>query len=390
MNNWHIDRRTVLKGLALLPLVTYFFLNNSETAEATEAFPESVNEKKPPIDSTVIGVRCNQAITDKVTADKYLDSINEEKLYKMLTAGLTEITGKKSMKAAWLSILVGYQSGDSVAIKPNFNFLNHGYKKTITSPQLINVVVRQLVEEVGISPADIYLYDLCKKIPTEIVRDRIAFNINYVERDSTDSIADKIKLRLHYGLAAGDRSAPIKMRNRITSKSEEDVTCYIPKVVTECRHLINMPLMTNHIFISNSGALKNHFGTVRFSNFHSYPGQLHGEEIGKAIVDINMHPEIRNKTRLVLADGLFGVFDRGDGDGKRAWSTFNDDFPKSIFLSKDSVAIDSILAAFVIRERKKAKLRVLSSEYLADAVRNGLGRKVTISNKRLFKQVKVT
>jgi len=70
---------------------------------------------------------------------------------------------------------------------------------------------------------------------------------------------------------------------------------------------------------------------------------------------------------------LFGVFDRGEGDGKKVWKTFDNDFPKSIFMSKDPVAIDSVMSSMVIRERNIHQLNILSTEYLNEAMNNGLG-----------------
>ena len=154
-----------------------------------------------------------------------------------------------------------------------------------------------------------------------------------------------------------------------------------------------MPLLTNHIYIANSGALKNHYGTVRFSNFHSYPGVLHGAVLNKSVTDINQHPQIKNKTRIIIADGIFGVFDRGAGEGKRVWKSFNNDFPKSIFISKDPVAIDSVMASITIKERKINKFKILSTEYLEDAMNNGLGiyenGKNGRFNKIRYKQVSI-
>lgn len=190
---------------------------------------------------------------------------------------------------------------------------------------------------------------------------------------SSKSIIDKIKLRVHYGLSSPDTNAGIKMREEIVDEGGNAVKCYVPKVVTQAQHIINIPLMTNHIFVSNSGALKNHYGTVRFSNYISYPGILHGNVLSKSIVDINKNSHIAEKTRIIIADGIFGVFDRGEGKGKKKWHTFSNDFPKSIFISNDPVAVDSVMASFVLRERRKQQKELLSTEYLNDAMDNGLG-----------------
>jgi len=344
-----------------------------------------------PVNSSVLRIHNPSVISN---ADfkpySYLDAIDEKKLSQMLAEGVKQFTSEKDLKRAWLEILTNYQKGDKIAIKPNFNYINHGYKHTITSPQLINTVVSHLVEQVNVRPEEIYIYDLCKKIHAKIVRDRINYPINYIERLDGRSLSDKIRLRLYYGLASPDLNVPIEMRETIRDKDGKSVTCYIPKVVSQAEHIINMPLLTNHIFISNSGALKNHYGTVRFSNLNLYPEVLHGQVLNKSVVDLNRNLHIRNKTKIIVADGLFGVFDRGDdmeGGGKKPWRIINNDFPKSIFISKDPVAIDSVMASYVIQERKARKLDALSAEYLYDAMNNGLGQCEINENDLRFKKI---
>lgn len=367
-----INRRTFFKWLTIFSI---FFLNLfkreifGQVIGKHSIYKKQKNSNK----SIVLRIHCRKVIKDNFTNYSYLDSIKNDKLDKMLEEGIKVFTGQRDIKKAWLQILTNYTSGDKIAIKPNFNFVNNGYKFTITSPQLINSVVKQLIEMVGVKPEEIFLYDLCKKIHEDIVRKRINYPISYIQRMGSNSMLDKIRLRFHYGLAAADMSVRIKMRENIVDESGTAVRCYIPKVVTQSQHLINMPLLTNHIYIANSGALKNHFGTVRFSNFHSFPDLLHGKGLGKSIVDINQHPHIKNKTRIIIGDGVFGIFDRGEGEGKKTWKTFNNDFPKSIFISRDPVAIDSVMASIIIQERKRHQFNVLSTEYLNDAMNNGLG-----------------
>jgi len=338
--------------------------------------------------SRVIRVQSSDIIMKDFQPANYLDFIDSEKLNKVLEEGLIKLTGKKDIKSAWLDILKNYQSGDKIAIKPNFNSINHGLAYTITSPQLINAVVKQLVEIVEVKPQNIYVYDLCKEINHDIVRKSIHYPVQYVERMDNRTLIEKIKNRLRYGPASADRSAEIEMRETILSEAGKRLQCYNPKVIVQAQHLINMPLLTNHIYIVNSGAMKNHYGTVRFSNNESYPVSLHGPVLNKSITDINRNPHIKNKTRIIIADGIFGVFDRGEGPGKQPWKTFNNEFPKSIFLSRDPVAIDSVMASFVARERKSRKLAVLSHDYLEEATRNGLGVNDYHPDGRSFTKIK--
>lgn len=319
----------------------------------------------------VLRVRSSVIKKDGFEPGRYLDFIDRERLDRMVGAGIRALAGTDDQADAWRRVMTGYKKGQRIAIKPNFNFIEDGYEHTVTAPELIGAVTGAILKHLGASPEDIYVYDLCKIIP-EDARKRIGYPVNYVERIDTDTIAGKIRLRAEYGLATPDRDSPIRMREHIVDEKGRPVECYAPKILASVEHLINMPLLTNHIFVATSGALKNHYGTVRFGNLRQYPVALHGEVMEKSIADINRSSRIAGITRLIIADGLFGVYDRGEGKGKRPWKTLGG-FPESIFLSKDPVAVDSVMASFVMRERTHNKMGNNPHEYLKEAGDSGLG-----------------
>jgi len=378
-----ITRRTFIKGLLIGAFITALPFGRGLVAARSAGKAARTAEGSRPM---VLRVKAPLVSKQGFEAARYLDSIDRARLSETLKAGLLRFTRRKNIKEAWLKLLTGYRPGQSIAIKPNFNFINHGYRYTVTAPELIDAVVGQLVEEVKVSSANIYVYDLCKIIPRALVRRRIKHPVNYVERIDTSSFIGKVRLRMGYGLASADRGAPIEMREEIVDSAGVKVTCYMPGVLTQADHLITMPLLTNHIFQCNSGALKGHYGTVRFSNRHSYPEVLHGSVMKKSITDINKNTHISGKTRVIISDAIFGVFDRGEGEGKKAWKTFNG-FPESILISKDPVAMDSVLASMVIRERKRRGLSTLSHDYLFDAEAKGLGRAEVRSRDLSFKKI---
>jgi hypothetical protein len=274
-------------------------------------------EKSPSLNRPkVIRVYSEKAVDWDYKTEPSLDFANQEIINNMLDEGLKELTGRESIDQAWRDILSSYKPGDKVAIKPNFNTINHGYKKIFTSPQVINAVIKGLVESLGIPEENIYIYDLCKIIPDDILRNRIPYSVNYVQGFQLNSIWEKIQFRMRRlfdsGLDLPDTSAPVRMREKVVDEQENPVT----------QHLINIPLLTNHIYLLASGPLKNHFGTVRFSNYNRYPSILHGKILEKSIVDLNLNPHIKDKTRLIVYDALWGVYSRGEDDVKRKWETF--------------------------------------------------------------------
>jgi len=378
-----ITRRTFIKGMLLGALITAMPFSRGLVAAMPTGKVARPAEGPRPI---VLRVKAPLVSMQGFDRTRYLDFIDKARLSETLKSGLLSFTGSEDVKGAWTKLLTGYRPGHRIAIKPNFNFVNHGYRYTVTAPELIDAVVGQLVEEVKVNPANIYVYDLCKIIPHALVRRRIRHSVNYVERIDASSFMGKVRLRMGYSLASADRGTPIDMREDIVDRTGAKVTCYMPGVLTSADHLITMPLLTNHIFQSNSGALKGHYGTVRFSNRNSYPVVLHGNVMKKSITDINRNIHVSGKTRVIISDAIFGVYDRGEGEGKKPWKTFNG-FPESILISKDPVAMDSVLASMVIRERKIRGLDTMNHDYLFDAEVAGLGRAEVRSGDLSFKKI---
>jgi hypothetical protein len=130
-------------------------------------------------------------------------------------------------------------------------------------------------------------------------------------------------------------------------------------------------------FILQSNALKNHFGTVRFGNGHQYPVILHGEHLESHIADINANYHVRDKTRVCIADALFGAgcFTRGDnGRTPGPWKTLGTGkTPNSLFFSTDPVALESVVGDFITQEQTAVGFAPFPHDYLHYAAEMGLG-----------------
>jgi hypothetical protein len=353
-----ISRRNFLiaSSLGALGLFSaYKFLWNGGNKTAR------IKPNPPDIPDKLVRIYNSRATNWDYSAERYLDFVDQHIVDAMIDHGVCDLASAGDPKDAWAEIMSTYEPGDRIAIKPNFNNVHHGYKELITSPQVIGAVIRGLVLHLGVPEKDIYVYDLCKVIPHDLVRARIPHRVNYVGRQAIRSLKDKIRLRLRRGLEATDKSAPIKMTERIVDRNGKEITCYMPRVVTQSHHLINIALLTNHIYLLASGPLKNHFGTVRFSNLESYPVCLHGPVLKSAILDINRNPHIRDKTRLIIVDALFGVYGRGEFSGIRRWKTFpcENGTPNSVFLSRDPFAAEATVSEYVRKEREYQGLSIL-------------------------------
>ena len=86
------------------------------------------------------------------------------------------------------------------------------------------------------------------------------------------------------------------------------------------------------------------------------------------LVDLYANPNIAAKTILTIGDGLFGA--PSATSSPTPWSTFGDDAPSSLLLSRDPVAIDCVMCDLLHSEWS---LPGDAYDYLRLAAQSGLG-----------------
>jgi len=271
----------------------------------------------------------------------YFDFVDQSAVNRMFIQGVRTLMEAGSDLKAWDKLLGGYRVGGKVAIKINCNnYSNQTNQIDATAPS-INAVLLGLIEILGIPPADIYVYDCSRPIPAWRIRDRVLWDVNFVQ--SGDS------------LAQADNDAPIEFRNAGTQ--------YCPYVLTQANHLIDLCLFKDHLYVLSTMGFKNHFGTTRPG-----PAYLHSN-IQTNLSDLNATPQIRNKTRLIVGDALWGVYTGGPYGLPQQWDTFpGGPTPNSIFLGQDPVAVESVMVDYLIAEQEYHGIPLLSHEYLQDAM----------------------
>ena len=149
------------------------------------------------------------------------------------------------------ALFATYRSDDKVALRPNFNPADKPEKiffnDIIVSPQILNAVIERLNIHLNVPFKNIYLYELTRPIPQDLIRKYINYPVNYVEIPGA-SFVEKAKNKLRIGLSAPDFDHPIDMREKIVDADGAPITCYLPKVVTQCEHLINLSVLKFHQF----------------------------------------------------------------------------------------------------------------------------------------------
>ncbi|MBI2413186.1 MAG: DUF362 domain-containing protein [Deltaproteobacteria bacterium] len=319
----------------------------------------------------VVSVRSESATRWDHGTYPYVDSIDEGVVERMLNESIKELASEADVAAAWKRLFASYKKGETIAIKPNFNDLYDGFKGFVASPAVLNAVIGGLVKQVGVPEADIVVYDCTRVIPDEF-RERVHFSVRYAEPFGS-SFFRKVRYKTFGNdLVKADLGSEVRMSSAVKDKKGASVKCYMPKAVTGAAHLINIPILKSHQYASNSGALKNHYGTVRFSDGKSFPEYLHPPILDASIVDINSHPEIRSKTRLIVMDGLFGRLAKKGGPPER-WKTFGGAAPNTLLASLDPVALDTVALDLLSIEAGARGEELLPHEYLHLAHAKGLG-----------------
>jgi len=170
-----ISRRHFIKGIFGSLFISLFssLLSRPNHFQALSSSEMSDKDNLLPKIDKLVTIHDEQATFWDYKAEKYLDYINQDVIDKMVDKGICELTGLESPINAWKKTMTGYVKGDKVAIKPNFNNVNHGYQECFTSPQVINSVIKALVDYLNVSEKEIYVYDLCKKCNGQVKTDTL-------------------------------------------------------------------------------------------------------------------------------------------------------------------------------------------------------------------------
>ena len=268
----------------------------------------------------------------------------------MVAAGIKALTGERELVQAWRK-LIPYQAGQSVVIKVNFNnteTCSDASNQMDAYPETVNAIVEGLTV-IGVPANLIWVADPSRAIPIRFIEKIQNANVSYyaslavcnTNSYSTDYVAE----------ASSDASPTTHPSGNIVRPA---------KVLVDADHLINVPLLKGHGFAGITLGLKNHYGSVIFrgnnqwasrSEMHPYTNESINPDPTKSIVsDINNNPHIRNKTRLIVGDGLFGnAFDNTSPPEK--WSIWGNSDSNILFFGTDPIATDSVMCDYINEER---------------------------------------
>ena len=332
----HMDvkRRELLiqlaKGAGLLLLGSYF-INHFETILAdTKQFggldKVSGPQEKSKIKTTIV----------KVTNPKSVDSSGEGQegyVMDMVSRAIGELTGEKDLAKAWSRIA---KKGDRVGLK-----VNCISGRNLSTQVPVAMAIIEGLKKAGVREQDIIIWD---RTDNELKRAGYALNANSGA----------------FRCFGTDRIGYQKDEQNINGTKFK-----LSKIITdEIDILINVPIMKDHGGAGVTLSLKNNYGS------HSNPGEHHRYFCDPDCPNINSHPEIRKKTKLIVIDALRAICNGGPGNKQRwKWN------PGMVIMGFDTVATDLIGKEVIEARRREVGLDSLGqmARHIDSAAKIGLG-----------------
>jgi hypothetical protein len=292
------------------------------------------------------------------------DNTNQDVVDNMVSKGLQMLTGAADDTAAWDSLFhyfnqehgkgdVGYTAGEKFVIKINLNGLGNGGwwnpadPNINTSPQVCYAVLNQLINVVGAAQSDIGIGD-----PN--------FNFDTPHWNKCHTAFPDV---VYWGPDGSGRTAVTQSAEYAWIASDGRSQDYLPQEYIDAAYMINLPVFKKHHRAGISISSKNHFGSITpfagsaFHVHYSLPCPEGGADVTngeygvyRCFVDIMGHKDLGGKTILHLVDGLWSSINWGHPSIKWAMPPFDNDYPNSLFLSQDPVAVQSVCYDFLFYE----------------------------------------
>lgn len=293
------------------------------------------------------------------------DNVDADVIENMLSKSLQLLSGEDDDSLAWDALFrhynethgngnVPYTPGQKITIKINLTTGGWGnvnlttYDKTQLlemmdgTPQLIVAMLKQLIDVFGVAQEDISIGDPIRHFYNQYWdRCHVLYpDVLYLDK-----------------LGYLGRTAVVPTAEPVLFYSDGTINDSLPTAFTEADYMINMGCLKQHDLAGGTFCAKNHFGSIcRNWAMHLHyalpsPTSNGFENLGygkyRNLVDLMEHNDLGEKTVLFLIDGIWGGELPVTEPVKWQIEPFNDDWPNSIFVSQDHVAIESVGMDFV-------------------------------------------
>lgn len=310
---------------------------------------------------------------------------NQDTINKMTNNSIKKLSGKKTVKEGWDAIFKsfnakktgtasGYTSDQTIFIKVNngqagwainsatLALANTTIPISETTPATVLSILIQLIDSCGVPQNKIYvgepmthlydhLYDLLhSKYP----------NVKYLDKDNYANLGrTKISGWRSNAIIYSDKGK--EMPNAIS-----DALC---NEMYSASYMINIAALKAHARGGMTLGAKLHFGSHGIHNgnwdsFHLHDGlivtSLNNDVLDgsartnygmyRVLTDLMGNEKLGRNTVLFIVDGLWGGVEATDKGYKWKSAPFNNNWPNSLFVSQDEVALESVCLDFLRAE----------------------------------------
>lgn len=309
---------------------------------------------------------------------------NQDTINKMANNTIKKLSGKKTVKEGWDAIFknfnnkkngqaTGYQPGETIFIKVNNGQAGWAIKnsdlsanETIpiaeTTPSTVLAYLTQLIDTCGVPQDKIYigepmthlykhLYDILHaKYP----------NVKYLDKENRTSLGRTT-------ISGWQESAIIYSDGG--SDMPDAISDALCNEMMDANYLINIAALKAHARGGITLGAKLHFGSHGnhpvggWGSFHLHDGLIATVDndvmnsgvrgqygMYRVLTDLIGHEKLGRNTVLFIVDGLWGGVEATDRAYKWKSAPFNNDWPSSLFVSQDEVAVESVCLDFLRAE----------------------------------------
>ena len=254
---------------------------------------------------------------------------------EMLNRAMLRLTGRSTPDQAWKDL---FKPDDVVGIKVNAL----GGKRIATHPAIVEAVVTGL-QRSGVSENNIIVWD---RLTDEL--EKAGYSINTSKRGVRCYGTDT-----RYG--------------RDPEMSGSIGSCFSTILSSHCTAVINVPVLKDHDLAGVSISLKNFYGAI-----HN-PNKYHDNNCDPYIADLNAHPYIKDKLRLIVCDALTLLYQGGPAYKPQYAIDYC-----GLLVGRDPVALDRIGVKLIEEARSEKGLPALKDAgrepiHVTTAARRGLG-----------------
>jgi hypothetical protein len=374
--------RYMTAGVFLLVAIVSIFISgsvNNPRISASQLIDKNSLIPNDPIGTArgihpgrVVWIWNNDATDETCTntsGDYWSSNTNAAEVDSMLSHGIINLAGETTLDASWDAIFryfnsnhgfgdVGYTSGEKIYVKINLTnsccsvtgtVRTTQFERMDATPELSLALLRHLIEVVGVAQSDIYIgdpfrvyydiyWDMCHSVYP---------NVNYCD-----------------GQGINGRHQTVPTASEILKFSDGLFDVRIPQEYVDAKYFINMPCLKTHDSGGITLTAKNHQGSMlqdgagadeqsAISMHYALPDHDAtdgGHHRYRHLVDYMGHEQLGGKTLIAIVDGIWAGRSWEGFVEKWNMAPFNNDYPSSLFISQDEVAVQSVCYDFLLEE----------------------------------------